>query len=281
MLLLPAFLASLRTRRAPGCPRCRPRPRALAPLRPRRARDRQAVRRPALGDGCRDRAAGALALPADPAPSTARDRGLGVPRERRTRARRARGARRSRAGSRSRSRSASRRIRRTCSSSAASRPRRGSTSSWRRRQGLPRVIVGAGPVDVPEAVGFVPHAELGPYYERAAVVCVPSRREGYGFVAHEAMAYGRPVVATRGRRARRRRRRPRPTRRRAAAARGAGRTPRGRGLARAPRCCSASERDRQVCRRDRCERAPRGVRRGAGGKLRGEGPLTPSLFCCR
>jgi glycosyltransferase involved in cell wall biosynthesis len=63
-------------------------------------------------------------------------------------------------------------------------------------QGLERVIVGAGPVNVPEAVGFVPHAELGSYYERAAVVCVPSRREGYGFVAHEAMAYGRPVVAT-------------------------------------------------------------------------------------
>jgi glycosyltransferase involved in cell wall biosynthesis len=63
-------------------------------------------------------------------------------------------------------------------------------------QGLPRVIVGAGPIRVPEAVGFVPHAELGAYYERAAVVCVPSHREGYGFVAHEAMAYGRPVVAT-------------------------------------------------------------------------------------
>ena len=64
-------------------------------------------------------------------------------------------------------------------------------------EGLRRVIVGAGPVRVREAVGFVPHAELGPYYERAAIVCVPSRREGYGFVAHEAMAYGRPVVATR------------------------------------------------------------------------------------
>ena len=62
--------------------------------------------------------------------------------------------------------------------------------------GLPRVIVGAGPVDVPEAVGFVPRGELGAYYERAAVVCVPSRREGYGVVAREAMAYGRPVVAT-------------------------------------------------------------------------------------
>jgi glycosyltransferase involved in cell wall biosynthesis len=43
----------------------------------------------------------------------------------------------------------------------------------------------------------VPHSELGQYYERAAVVCVPSRWEGYGFVAHEAMAHGRPVVATR------------------------------------------------------------------------------------
>jgi glycosyltransferase involved in cell wall biosynthesis len=63
-------------------------------------------------------------------------------------------------------------------------------------QSLPRVIVGAGPIDVPEAVGFVPHSELGPYYVRAAVVCVPSRREGYGVVAREAMAYGRPVVAS-------------------------------------------------------------------------------------
>jgi glycosyltransferase involved in cell wall biosynthesis len=64
-------------------------------------------------------------------------------------------------------------------------------------EGLPRVIVGAGPVGVPEAVGFVPPAELGAYFERAAVVCVPSRREGYGMVAREAMAHGRPVVATR------------------------------------------------------------------------------------
>lgn len=63
-------------------------------------------------------------------------------------------------------------------------------------QDLPRVIVGAGPVHVPDAVGFVPHSELGGYYERAAIVCVPSRREGYGVVAREAMAYGRPVVAT-------------------------------------------------------------------------------------
>jgi glycosyltransferase involved in cell wall biosynthesis len=65
-------------------------------------------------------------------------------------------------------------------------------------EGLPRVIVGDGPLRerVPEAVGFVPHRELGAYYERAAVVCVPSRREGYGVVCAEAMSYGRPVVAS-------------------------------------------------------------------------------------
>jgi glycosyltransferase involved in cell wall biosynthesis len=65
-------------------------------------------------------------------------------------------------------------------------------------EGLPRVIVGDGPLRarVPDAVGFVPHHELGPYYERAAVVCVPSRREGFGMVAREGLAHGRAVVAT-------------------------------------------------------------------------------------
>jgi colanic acid/amylovoran biosynthesis glycosyltransferase len=65
-------------------------------------------------------------------------------------------------------------------------------------EGLPRVIVGDGPLRdrVREAVGFVPPRELGPYYERAAVVVCPSRREGYGVVAREAMAHGRPVVAS-------------------------------------------------------------------------------------
>ncbi len=65
-------------------------------------------------------------------------------------------------------------------------------------EGLPRVIVGDGPLrdGIPEAVGFVPPSELGPYYERAAVVVCPSRREGYGVVAREAMAHGRPVVAS-------------------------------------------------------------------------------------
>jgi glycosyltransferase involved in cell wall biosynthesis len=64
--------------------------------------------------------------------------------------------------------------------------------------GLPRVVVGDGPLRrlFSDAVGFVPRIELEPYFERAAVVVCPSRREGYGVVAREAMAHGRPVVAT-------------------------------------------------------------------------------------
>ena len=63
---------------------------------------------------------------------------------------------------------------------------------------LPLVVVGDGPLRplFPHAIGFVPPTHLGPYYERAAIVVVPSRREGYGMVAREAMAHGRPVVAT-------------------------------------------------------------------------------------
>jgi D-inositol-3-phosphate glycosyltransferase len=64
--------------------------------------------------------------------------------------------------------------------------------------GLPLVIVGDGPLraQVPQAVGFVPHDELSRRYGRAAVVACPSHREGFGVVAAEAMAHGRPVVAS-------------------------------------------------------------------------------------
>ncbi len=64
--------------------------------------------------------------------------------------------------------------------------------------GLPFLVVGDGPLRarLPGAVGFVPPGELGPWYERAAVVVAPSRREGYGVVPREAMAWARPVVAT-------------------------------------------------------------------------------------
>jgi glycosyltransferase involved in cell wall biosynthesis len=65
-------------------------------------------------------------------------------------------------------------------------------------EGLPRRIVGDGPLRprIPDALGFVPPSEIGDWYRRAAVVCTPSRREGVGGACREAMAAGRPVVAT-------------------------------------------------------------------------------------
>ncbi|MCP9485384.1 MAG: glycosyltransferase family 4 protein [Gaiellaceae bacterium MAG52_C11] len=75
-------------------------------------------------------------------------------------------------------------------------PEKGIEDFLRATDGFPRVILGSGPVAVPEAVAFVPPSQVGEYYERAAVVCVPSRREGVGMTAREAMAHGRPVVAT-------------------------------------------------------------------------------------
>jgi glycosyltransferase involved in cell wall biosynthesis len=65
-------------------------------------------------------------------------------------------------------------------------------------RGMELVVAGDGPLraQVPGALGFVPHRELGELYERSAVVACPSHREGFGVVCAEAMAYGRPVVAT-------------------------------------------------------------------------------------
>ncbi|MGE5275155.1 MAG: glycosyltransferase family 4 protein [Verrucomicrobiota bacterium] len=60
------------------------------------------------------------------------------------------------------------------------------------------VVAGDGPLRslLPEALGFLSPAELDKRYRRAAVVVCPSRSEGFGVVCAEAMAHGRPVVAT-------------------------------------------------------------------------------------
>jgi glycosyltransferase involved in cell wall biosynthesis len=65
-------------------------------------------------------------------------------------------------------------------------------------RGLPLVVAGDGPLRarVPGALGWVTRAELEGLYGRAAVVACPSRREGFGVVCAEAMAHGRPVVAS-------------------------------------------------------------------------------------
>jgi glycosyltransferase involved in cell wall biosynthesis len=66
-------------------------------------------------------------------------------------------------------------------------------------EGIPRVIIGDGPLreQVAETRGFVSPDEVAEAYARAAVVCVPSLREGYGMTAREGMAHGRAVVASR------------------------------------------------------------------------------------
>ena len=65
-------------------------------------------------------------------------------------------------------------------------------------RGLPLQVAGDGPLRdlFPDALGFVPRKELGELLAGAAVVACPSRREGFGLVCAEAMAYGRPVVAS-------------------------------------------------------------------------------------
>jgi colanic acid/amylovoran biosynthesis glycosyltransferase len=64
--------------------------------------------------------------------------------------------------------------------------------------GLNLVVAGDGPLRerLPNTLGVVPPAELGRLYDRAAVVVCPSRRDGFNVVCAEAMAHGRPVVAS-------------------------------------------------------------------------------------
>ena len=60
------------------------------------------------------------------------------------------------------------------------------------------VVVGDGPLraQVPQARGWLPRRELERLFARAAIVACPSHREGFGVVCAEAMAHGRPVVAS-------------------------------------------------------------------------------------
>jgi len=65
-------------------------------------------------------------------------------------------------------------------------------------RGLPLVVIGDGPRRdlFPERLGFLPPTEVRRWYGRAAVVVLPSLREGLGNVLLEAMAHGRAVVGS-------------------------------------------------------------------------------------
>jgi glycosyltransferase involved in cell wall biosynthesis len=78
-------------------------------------------------------------------------------------------------------------------------PEKGITELLEAADGFPLVVAGDGPLRdrVPGALGFLLRHELEPLYERAAVVACPSHREGYGVTCAEAMAHGKPVVASR------------------------------------------------------------------------------------
>jgi glycosyltransferase involved in cell wall biosynthesis len=77
-------------------------------------------------------------------------------------------------------------------------PEKGISELAEATRGLNLVVAGDGPLRslLPQALGFVPHAEVGRLLGRASVVALPSHREGLPIVLLEAMAHGRAVVAT-------------------------------------------------------------------------------------
>jgi len=77
-------------------------------------------------------------------------------------------------------------------------PEKGVLDLLEAAKGLPLVVAGDGPLRdrVPDALGMLPHDQLVSLYGRAAIVACPSHREGFGVVCAEAMAHGRPVVAS-------------------------------------------------------------------------------------
>jgi glycosyltransferase involved in cell wall biosynthesis len=77
-------------------------------------------------------------------------------------------------------------------------PEKGISELEEATRGLNLVVAGDGPLRslVPNALGFVRHAEVQRLLARAAVVVLPSHREGLPMALLEALAHGRAVVAT-------------------------------------------------------------------------------------
>ena len=77
-------------------------------------------------------------------------------------------------------------------------PEKGIAQLAEATKGLNLVVCGDGPLRplVPQALGFVSREELARRFARAAVVVCPSLSEGFGVVCGEAMAHGKPVVAS-------------------------------------------------------------------------------------
>jgi glycosyltransferase involved in cell wall biosynthesis len=77
-------------------------------------------------------------------------------------------------------------------------PEKGVTDLVAAANGFRLVVAGDGPLrdQVPGALGFLPRHDLEPLYAGCAVVACPSYREGFGVACAEAMAHGKPVVAS-------------------------------------------------------------------------------------